>query len=629
MSQVTNLGSFISIGSLNSAFPPTSVSAGTTAYVSGVNSVFTCNGTSWQSASTSLAVREAGKGGAKPIPASTKPTITYSGTQSGTKRVNAVTSPGTTNTPNTLLFSFSAAIANFGIRNTAVPQNQILQTNYSTAAADFSVQFFHTGSVLDILKYGSGSGFSLWVDDVYVGKFQPLTNTGTAQGGGSNTITLASGANASNNWYIYYTVAIISGTGAGQVNQITGYVGSTKVATMANNWTTNPDSTSVYVVCDDANGYYCNPLDGSVNYVTLNWGSIATRKITYVGVDFGGVYTGSHDTIAPAPFDGLMRFMYVGDSFVGGTGGPYRINPQMSHMLPRSLGMQGWIDGSGGTGWCATNTGISLTFMDRIAPPTESFILTQTGGTGGTFTVSITYGGSTQTTSAIAYNATAATVQTAIQALSNVVANAVAVGSVVGYPPGWVVCLHSMSGATMTANLSGITGLTASSLTNYLGTVAPNVPYDGNGFPLPFVLFVQGSGNDPGSAFTASQVQINATYTAQQIVARFPTAIAIFSGVTSISSTTLTSGNIAYNTALATAAASLTPINGSVPFLDTYATGVGGNGWITGSGTAASPTSNTNDILSSVTFSGHPTGDGHLLIASRNLQGLRAVLGAK
>jgi hypothetical protein len=73
-------------------------------------------------------------------------------------------------------------------------------------------------------------------------------NAGTAQAGAAGTITLAAGASATDNLYQYDVVFIISGTGAGQARSITGYVGSTKVASIAPNWTTNPDNTSVYVL---------------------------------------------------------------------------------------------------------------------------------------------------------------------------------------------------------------------------------------------------------------------------------------------------------------------------------------------------------------------------------------------
>ena len=73
-----------------------------------------------------------------------------------------------------------------------------------------------------------------------------LTRTGTAQAGASSTITLDSGASATNSFYNYQTIIIQSGTGAGQTALITGYVGSTKVATISGSWLTNPDNTSVF-----------------------------------------------------------------------------------------------------------------------------------------------------------------------------------------------------------------------------------------------------------------------------------------------------------------------------------------------------------------------------------------------
>jgi len=73
------------------------------------------------------------------------------------------------------------------------------------------------------------------------------TDTGTAQGGGATSITLASTASPTNDIYNSMTVYISSGTGSGQIKVITDYDGSTKVATVSA-WTTNPDSTSVYEV---------------------------------------------------------------------------------------------------------------------------------------------------------------------------------------------------------------------------------------------------------------------------------------------------------------------------------------------------------------------------------------------
>ncbi len=72
-------------------------------------------------------------------------------------------------------------------------------------------------------------------------------SSGTAQAGAATTITLVSGASAVNDFYKNDGIYLLSGTGAGQFRFITGYVGATKVATVAT-WATNPDATSVYVV---------------------------------------------------------------------------------------------------------------------------------------------------------------------------------------------------------------------------------------------------------------------------------------------------------------------------------------------------------------------------------------------
>jgi hypothetical protein len=73
-------------------------------------------------------------------------------------------------------------------------------------------------------------------------------DSGTAQAGGTNTITLRSGASATDSLFNGAVVTIYGGTGAGQSRVITGYVGSTKVATVGRNWVIQPDSTSVYKI---------------------------------------------------------------------------------------------------------------------------------------------------------------------------------------------------------------------------------------------------------------------------------------------------------------------------------------------------------------------------------------------
>ena len=75
-----------------------------------------------------------------------------------------------------------------------------------------------------------------------------ISDAGTAQAGAATAITLRSGASATDDYYTKAVIGIVRGTGQGQARQITGYVGSTKVATVDTAWSTIPDNTSVYQI---------------------------------------------------------------------------------------------------------------------------------------------------------------------------------------------------------------------------------------------------------------------------------------------------------------------------------------------------------------------------------------------
>lgn len=116
-----------------------------------------------------------------------------------------------------------------------------------------------TGRVLD---YDAGTK-SLQLVEV-VGTFQPGENisnsggsgvsgtlelvNGTAQGGGTNTITLAASDTAASDFYVGYSIRITGGTGSGQQRVITGNNFGTKQATVDENWSTQPDGTSTYSI---------------------------------------------------------------------------------------------------------------------------------------------------------------------------------------------------------------------------------------------------------------------------------------------------------------------------------------------------------------------------------------------
>ena len=78
--------------------------------------------------------------------------------------------------------------------------------------------------------------------------------TGQAQSGASGSITLATGASSTNDYFNKTRIVTTTGTGAGQSRAVTDYNGTTKVATVSPNWTTAPDGTTFYEIqASDAN----------------------------------------------------------------------------------------------------------------------------------------------------------------------------------------------------------------------------------------------------------------------------------------------------------------------------------------------------------------------------------------
>lgn len=97
---------------------------------------------------------------------------------------------------------------------------------------------------------GSGSKYSIYSIRTLRGGTDSSVHKGTAQAGSANSITLAGNASSTNDAYNDKTVEIIDGRGKGQKRTISDYDGTTKVATVAPDWTTgaDPDITTVYNV---------------------------------------------------------------------------------------------------------------------------------------------------------------------------------------------------------------------------------------------------------------------------------------------------------------------------------------------------------------------------------------------
>jgi len=73
-------------------------------------------------------------------------------------------------------------------------------------------------------------------------------HSGTAQTGTANTITLDAGASASNDIYRGDRIVIVAGTGMQEHGICISYNGTTKVATMSENWVVTPDNTSDFEI---------------------------------------------------------------------------------------------------------------------------------------------------------------------------------------------------------------------------------------------------------------------------------------------------------------------------------------------------------------------------------------------
>lgn len=105
----------------------------------------------------------------------------------------------------------------------------------------------------------------------------PADEGGAAQGGGTNTITLAATASAADEFYAYASIEIITGAGTGQRREIVSYDGSTKVCRLDRDWFVVPDNTSLYTVYSD-----CYLLSKVVvfNATGAGWGPVTYAVLT-------------------------------------------------------------------------------------------------------------------------------------------------------------------------------------------------------------------------------------------------------------------------------------------------------------------------------------------------------------
>lgn len=142
-----------------------------------------------------------------------------------------------------------------------------------------------------------------WLYDIEVDGLG--TESGTAQAGATGSITLASGASATDDFHNGDTVWVYDGTGAGQAPRtITDYVGSTKVASVSPNWTTTPSTDSKYIIFPSAPATTAAGSLPGVDVLAISGDTTAADNLEAAhdgtGYDIGGIDVSVLNTAATA-----------------------------------------------------------------------------------------------------------------------------------------------------------------------------------------------------------------------------------------------------------------------------------------------------------------------------------------
>jgi hypothetical protein len=596
--------------------------------------------------------------GFRVFPNEAPPTVSIAIAPTPARTEKAISDPGIIN-PNLGLSGAKKGL--FAARGgvTVATQRNVLMA--ARASADTAGALYFLTSVYITQQPGSNvvalgkfndslsGGFAIFNDNNFFGTVDYTLHSANAQAGGTNTITLALTANrTTDNYYITLNIRIVSGLGINQVATITGYVASTRVATVNSNWSIQPDASSVYSIDVTSTNISFSDNAANLKYVHLTFPATTIpvrRRLDILGVSLYSISVGATDVIEPAAPTTKIPLISVGDSFVAGSMSP-SYTPIMMFMLARELGLTSIALGSGSTAlWHRGSTPGRFNLLNRVIPPNEAWEVWQPaalGATAGTWTISITYNGVTSTTSALTYNVGYAAVETALNALNFSGFLASSGVSWVG-PAGQgcfcvgrgdmntplIIIANGMVGASISFDFSGLTGLSTPSFTRYLGDVRKNYPTDAQGNDLSAVILLCiGSGNDTSTSLTT--VQANSVLLANSVTTKFPKATVIFVGLlgdaTIGDNNLILQSDIDRNNALKAGALLLPTINGQVPFVDTYDAGLGGAKWLDGGGSSILPTAGKTDIFKSKWNIGHPTSAGAMHLATKLANAIRSLL---
>ncbi len=152
--------------------------------------------------------------------------------------------------------------------------NRSNATSYAatTVASGYIRNLVYTGA-------SNSANANTYIYKAYVYDIQNAAPSANAITGSTNTITLPAQFSATSNAYDGVNISITRGTNAGDTRTITGYNGTSRVAYLNQNWTTTPDSSSVFVLNFDIKDTEALvSVDGSLN--VLGSSSINTQGKT-------------------------------------------------------------------------------------------------------------------------------------------------------------------------------------------------------------------------------------------------------------------------------------------------------------------------------------------------------------
>jgi len=159
-----------------------------------------------------------------------------------------------------------------------------------------SITASHSGSVTDHkgkIKFNinDGSSNNNLHNIMTIGPAE-IKNSGALQASTNSpaTITLASTASSTDDFYNNYNLKIISGNGIGQLRKIIDYVGSSKIATLESNWTTIPIANDNYEILSSSVS-----IIGDLNVSSIISSTNTTIKDNMIELNTGAA-SNTHDS---------------------------------------------------------------------------------------------------------------------------------------------------------------------------------------------------------------------------------------------------------------------------------------------------------------------------------------------